>query len=72
MWSRKNSQPIALRDAAHSFRNDATAKKGGELLETNVSLGAQSRTSMVAFRVDRVRRNMSRERSLSARIGAKA
>jgi hypothetical protein len=34
MWSRKNSQPLALRDAAHQFRNDATAKKGGELLET--------------------------------------
>jgi hypothetical protein len=40
------SQPPAIRGAALLFRNDATAKKGGEL----AWLSAQSRTSMVAFR----------------------
>jgi hypothetical protein len=32
MWSQLNFQPPAIRVAAHQIRNDATAKKGGELL----------------------------------------
>jgi hypothetical protein len=51
------------------FRNEATAKNGGE---QNPDPGAQSRTSMVAFREDRVRRLRKGERSLNVNIADNA
>jgi hypothetical protein len=60
-------QPHAIRDAAHLIRNDATAKKGGELLilrsKPNVDGGVPG---------DRVRRKLGRERSLTPDIEGKA
>jgi hypothetical protein len=56
-----------VRGAAHQLRNDATAKKGGELClvkrsKPNVDGGVPG---------DRVQRKMTRERSLTLHMGAK-
>jgi hypothetical protein len=56
------------RSAAHQIRNDATAKKGGEPMPKK---GAQSRTSMVAFRGTAFSWRLGQERSLSRDIGGK-